>query len=64
VPLERLVGEDAAQVRMPFEVEAEHVIGLALEQSSAFHRLIIEGSTTSDSRSGTLRRRRDFRCIE
>ena len=31
MPLEGLVGEQAPQVRMPVEAEAEHVVGLALE---------------------------------
>ena len=62
--LEALVAEDAPQVRVPFEAEAEHVAGLALEP--------VGGLPDRDQRrqdgivlvSGTFRRSRAPRCIE
>jgi hypothetical protein len=59
MPLEAVVGEDAAQVRMAGEQDAVHVVGLALEPVGAGKISMIEGTGVSSSVS-TLTRMRWF----
>ena len=59
MPVEAVIGENAAQVRMPGEQDAVEVVGLALEPVGAGEYWVIEGTGTSSS-VWTLRRMRWF----
>ncbi len=51
MPLEGLVGEDAAQVRVAVEQEPEHVVGLALEPVGGLPHLVTARGSPAASRA-------------